>query len=74
MNTKDLKYDGIGVFIFILLLSGCVISTPSLSDNQEIRIDGAIRITYSHGGVSCQNPAFSPSGEYILFTRFLAKF
>lgn len=71
MNTKHLKYGVIGVFIFVILVSGCIVSTPSSGNNQEIRIDGAIRITYSHGGVSCQNPAFSPTGEYILFTRFL---
>ena len=35
------------------------------------RSDGAFRLTVSGGDTSCQNPAFSPDGKRILFTRFL---
>ena len=37
----------------------------------EVRSDGAVRITDCLSTVSCQNPAFSPDGTEIIFTRFL---
>jgi len=68
---KNLKYTIMWFLMFAVILPGCIMALPSLGSGQEVRPDGAIRITYSHGKISCQNPAFSPSGEYILFTRFL---
>ncbi len=42
-----------------------------LSDGTSLRLDNATRLTYSTDNQSAQNPAFSPDGQYILFTRFL---
>jgi TolB protein len=36
----------------------------------ESRDDGALRLTYSPGTVSSQNPCFSPDGSFLVFTRF----
>jgi len=35
------------------------------------RPDGAVRLTYSPEGQSAQNPAYSPDGKFVLFTRFV---
>ena len=48
----------------LLAISGCVVvskPTPALF---------APRVE-AETGVSCQNPAFSPDGEFVLYTRFL---
>src|SRR4030043_1985350 len=37
---------------------------------QQVRLDDAEQLTFSQNGESAQNPAFSPDGKYILFTRF----
>lgn len=34
------------------------------------RGDNAVQLTFSKGTASCQNPAFSPDGKSILYTRF----
>ncbi|HHH39041.1 MAG TPA: hypothetical protein ENK50_05640, partial [Sedimenticola sp.] len=36
----------------------------------ETRADGALRLTDPPGGASDQNPAFSPDGRFMIFTRF----
>ena len=41
------------------------------NERYDVRSDGAIRVTDCRGVVSCQNPAFSPDGTEIIFTRFL---
>jgi hypothetical protein len=37
----------------------------------QSRQDSAERLTFSEDGISRRNPAFSPDGMKILFTRFL---
>jgi len=52
-----------------------IISVSCVTDNEEpasqVRNDNAQQLTYSNDGESAQNPAFSPDGNYILFTRFI---
>ncbi len=60
--------------IFTLIAhTGCSPSdaaSPGLPNRVPSRPDGAIRLTTPPSGVSDQNPAFSPDGQTILFTRF----
>ena len=63
------------LYLFIFLIS-CYNGSDDESDgknhsnNSEERNDSAIRLTFSEYPASCQNPTFSPDGNYILFTRF----
>lgn len=69
------------LFLFILLLncpsagsgSGSSSGSGGSDDSsyEVIRNDNAAQLTFTDGIVSSQNPAFSPDGQYILFTRFL---
>jgi len=59
------------ITIVLLLATSCDTPTSPEDDSQETRADVSTRITYSTGNASCQNPAFSPDNERILFTRFL---
>ena len=56
------------IIIITVLLVNC---DGDGNDNASIRLDNAVQLTYSSGNQSAQNPAFSPDGQYILFTRFL---
>ena len=53
---------------------GTCIGVAAMADDQStsstIRSDGANQLTVPPPGVSDQNPAFSPDGQGILFTRF----
>ncbi len=59
--------------VFLLMLAALgVRSRPSRLEAQQLeRSDGAKQLTCSPAGTSAQNPAFSPDGQYVLFTRFL---
>jgi len=46
------------------------IDSPSPAFTHGTRPDGAVRLTDPPHGASDQNPAFSPDGTYLLFTRF----
>lgn len=52
--------------------TGCLPVTTSTHQN-EIRDDGAVRVEVNVSG-SLQNPAWSPDGTSILFTRFRASY
>lgn len=45
-------------------------TVPALNFAYETRPDGAVRLTDPPPGASDQNPAFSPNGKHIIFTRF----
>ncbi|MCH8064008.1 MAG: PD40 domain-containing protein [Chloroflexi bacterium] len=46
------------------------VSTPVTYHSIEVRPDGALRLTGPPPGASDQNPAFSPDGSRLVFTRF----
>ena len=57
------------LFIFISLI---FISDACHKDDMKvIRNDNAKQLTHSLNKESCQNPAFSPDGNYLVFTRFI---
>ncbi|MFQ5484364.1 MAG: hypothetical protein ACE5DO_03415 [Desulfobacterales bacterium] len=62
--------------VFVFNLATMVASPRTEVDGQpeqstaEIRPDGATRLTIPPTGASDQNPAFSPNGKQIVFTRF----
>ncbi len=61
---------GTGVTLLLLVvLSGCG-SSPEDPEQNENRDDEAFRVSISQSG-SLQNPAWSPHGGSILFTRFV---
>ena len=43
---------------------------PTVMSEQATRSDGAQRLTTPPSGASDQNPAFSPDGRFLAFTRF----
>ena len=51
------------------LSSGC--DDGDDASAEVVRLDDAVRLTFSESGESSQNPAFSPDGKYVLYTRFL---
>ena len=55
------------VMCFFSLSIGCGEEDAPVVERQ----DDAEQLTFSEDGQSSQNPAFSPDGKYILFTRFL---
>lgn len=55
-------------FIAILFFSACDKTNDGL---QIIRDDNAKQLTFANNGESSQNPAFSPDGNYMVFSRFL---
>jgi TolB protein len=54
-----------------LVLYGAVSGCGDGEAHEVERDDSARQLTFSSSGASSQNPAFSPDGKYILFTRFL---
>ena len=50
------------------LLACALVASPGCRD--EEREDDAVQLTFSDHGESSQNPAFSPDGRFVLFTRF----
>lgn len=61
------------LLIVLLALWGCIGSispSPSATPYVDDRPDGAIRLTTPPAGASDQNPAFSPDGSSLVFTRF----
>lgn len=60
------------MFLAIVLPAGCFLP-PAVVPKAlplETRSDGAIRLTTPPGSASDQNPAFSPDGTRLVFTRF----
>ena len=84
MNARRLGLGGIpeirltrlslfaALSIALLCLANCQppTTTPSSSPPTRERSDGAIRLTDPPIGASDQNPAFSPDGSRLVFTRF----
>ncbi len=66
MNGGHLEKSKHVISVAVILCMCVLMSCTFLS-----RPDGATRLTYSPDGQSSQNPAFSPDGQYIMFTRFL---
>jgi len=60
------------LLVALLIVANChPPPKPSpLAAPAETRPDGAIRLTTPPAGASDQNPAFSPAGSRLLFTRF----
>jgi TolB protein len=56
----------IAVLAFLLVAAG----KPSSAALAQQRTDGAVRLIEAPSGASDQNPAFSPDGDRIIFTRF----
>jgi TolB protein len=58
--------------IALLILAACspLVVTRIPSRGVESRPDGAVRLTVPPAGASDQNPAFSPDGTRLVFTRF----
>ena len=59
--------------VSLLAQGGCSLSgaaSPSPTLSTETRPDGAARLTMPPDGASDQNPAFSPDGTRLVFTRF----
>ena len=56
------------IILVTIIAIGCIYNRDAELDKRN---DGAFRLTHSQGLKSCQNPAFSPDGKHILFTRFL---
>jgi len=56
--------------LICLLLAGNLLATEPAQVALETRPDGAIRLTDPPPDASDQNPAFSPDGTHLLFTRF----
>jgi TolB protein len=59
----------------IFVCSIVIITSFACRNNDDepgltVRLDDAEQLTFSQKGESAQNPAFSPDGKYILFTRF----
>ncbi len=55
-------------FFLAMVLLAIVACTPSLAG--ETRMDGAEQLSSPENGASDQNPAFSPDGSKLVFTRF----
>ncbi|MFQ5407229.1 MAG: cellulase family glycosylhydrolase, partial [Anaerolineales bacterium] len=55
----------------VLPVNAPQIAAPPVPFAYETRADGAVRLTDPPAGASDQNPAFSPDGRYLIFTRFL---
>lgn len=49
---------------------GSISPSPTAMPHVDVRSDGAIRLTTPPTGASDQNPAFSPDGSRLVFTRF----
>lgn len=71
MDVKRLAI--VCAFAMLMFMQNAIAQTTKFvrASNFERRADGALRLTFSTGKKSCQNPAFSPDGSSILFTRFL---
>ncbi len=82
INSKKSQVNNHNFIFFKVLFTISIIFTAIISvaiielinnnyEFHQIRNDNALRLTYSDGSCSNQNPAFSPDGKYIIFTRFL---
>ncbi|MBM3152290.1 MAG: hypothetical protein FJZ96_08855 [Chloroflexi bacterium] len=60
------------LLLVCLALAACAPSLPASADENvgQARADGAVRLTAPPGRASDQNPAFSPDGTRLVFTRF----
>ncbi len=57
------------IFTVFILLNSCITDEPNNNDHNISRNDNGITLDISLNG-SSQNPAFSPDGNSIVFTRF----
>ena len=53
--------------LFIVLMIGSLMTAQA---QEAGRADGAVQLTAPEGSLSDQNPAFSPDGALLIFTRF----
>ena len=56
--------------IAVILLIVIAMSIPAQAQEDDTRADGAVRLTTPADPASHQNPAFSPDGAQLMFTRF----
>ncbi len=57
------------IFTITILPVSCY--QPEHDATKTIRNDNAVQLTHSNNGESSQNPAFSPDGNYIVYSRFI---
>lgn len=71
----DRSFPVINLIILLTLsvapVHGCANSSQTTVEGETQRSDGAIRITNCKNNESCQNPAFSPDGKELIFTKFI---
>jgi len=63
---RETRLNGTPVLLALFLVTGAALGVAA----GETRADGAIRLTTPPGRASEQNPAFSPDGRTMVFTRF----